>query len=686
MTQNLLPTRQDRRNQNLYRQLNMGYTPFIGAFRAASVDNLDYQVQGVSGKGSDYFEWGPSMGTGRPWGFAGTGAKVEADYTDQTMLPWLHWLYKGDIDTWATLALAFRKSQNTPLEYPQPTNTLKTFVSTGLLRKGLTKPKDPPIGITSSEDKTQKLRDLFDPAQNTFDGLWVQELERLAALNQIPSTRKEINTKKLIGGESKNPKWDNKKGAAAKWRVPSGIVKEETEKLVRKLTADVLEQFIAPDANDIPGSMFNEYKPYKAESMEETGVALLMDMINEKRGSSIDANVQDKWQKIQGGYQDSDRQFFKGSKIGDLTDEARASNKMRQNVDISTKGLEGTFVYFAKEHNKQLDNLIRMGQDASVGIEITALDIFDKGGYKTEEIHSTIDEAISSIDDLNQQQIDLIKDMLKENNGDLEKAVTAIERTSKKEANLKTSQDYLEFQARQTGVRLLDAAFDGVDSTVGFEFIAPTQIGTQNYLVSFGFTVEDIYGEWVIEKTKPVAEEMENGMQFFLDLLGSVSMGGDAEWLEWRDANLSDTLMREVIGSSATDDLLYDFVKGEFSANVNYNVYPETVVGYKVPKEIDDNLSKLFRANIERNMGKNEFMPWVKRKTQMMTNLWKSASKTDTWEGTREVMQNQNPFEGTQLQPSGNDSVNQWMLPFASFGRTAGKHAWARASDEGWSF
>ena len=62
--------------------------------------------------------------------------------------------------------------------------------------------------------------------------------------------------------------------------------------------------------------------------------------------------------------------------------------------------------------------------------------------------------------------------------------MTAIERTSKKEANLKTSQDYLEFQARQTGVRLLDAAFDGVDSTV---FHAPGAI--DNCIIAYNRTL-----------------------------------------------------------------------------------------------------------------------------------------------------------------------------------------------------
>ena len=683
MTQNILPTSTDRRNQNVYRQLNMGYTPFIGAFRASSIDSLDYAVAGVSERGSDYFEWGPSMGTGRPWGFAGAGAKVEKEYTDETMLPWLHWLYKGGVPEWAMQTLAWRKNSSSPLKNPTPTQTLKTFVGNKLLRGGLTKPDEPPTGfkLSTSQDKTERLRDLFDPAKNSFDGQWVEELKSLAALNEIPSTRKEINTSSLAGGQNNRPRWRDKKGAAAAWQVPRGIVEVETEKLVKMLTDDVLKKFQAPDAKDVPGSMFGQYKPYSGESMEETGVALLMDMVNENRGGSIDTKVQDKWSKIQGGYQDSDRQFFKGSKVGDLTSEAKAGNRARQNVDISTKGLEGTFVYFARESNQQLKNLIRMGKDASVGIEITALNIFDKGGYKTSEMYADIDAAISAIDDFNDEQIDLIKTALDESSQDLQEAVSKIEKSAKKEENLSSTQDYLEFQTRQTGVRLLDAAFDGLDDTIGYEFVAPANVGGQKYLISFGFTAQNNGEYWEIDKTPAVFELMNNGMQFFVDLLGSVAMGGDAEWLSWRDSNLADTLIREYAGSNATDDLLYDFVQGDFSANLNYNVYPELVVGYKVPKEIDDNLSKLFRANIERNMSNNKFMPWVKQKTQLMTNHWKDASRTNTWESNRAVIQNKNPFDSSDLQPRGNDSVNQWMLPFASFGRTAGKHAWARASD-----
>ena len=677
MTQNILPGRQDILNQNLYRQMNLGYTPFVGAFQAENVDNLNYAVGGRPDRGSNYFEWGPTMGTGKPWGFTGKGWKYEKEYAKTTMLPWLHWLYKGDPVTWAMQLLAWRKSNSSPLSVGSM-DIIKSYFSGGaggkssLLMQGLTKPAQDDYFSGkgwklkgASIDKQKQLEDLFDPSKHAFDGMWANELENLARMNQLPSTRKDIDTKSLVGGVSNRPRFKDRKGKLG--RVDPNKVAQETSELAKQVATGVVSQFKAPDANKIPGSIFEDYKPYKGESAEESMVAINMDMLNENRGSSFDADVQAKWQAQQGGYKDSDRQFFKGSKVGALSPKSKDGQNARQNVDISTKGMEGNYVYFLKEQggDDRLKNMVRMSKEASVGIEITAMDIFDKGGYKTDKVHADIETALSSIDDFNDSQIKLIQEALDDNSQDLLAAVKSIESSAKKEDDLSSAGEYLEFQTRQTGVRLLDAAFDGIDQTQGFEFVAPTNVGGQQYLINFGFTVVDRGGAepWDIQKTPAIAEKMADGMTFFIDLIGSVSMGGDAEWLDWRNNKMYDTILRETQGSQATDDLLYGWVTGDFDAGIARNVYPETVVGYKIPAEVADNLSQLMQANLRKNTADEKFTQWLKEKTWMMSNLWKDATGTDTWEGTRNAMKNNNPFGG-DLTPGSGPKVNQLDVTF----------------------
>lgn len=677
-----LPTARERGSgQNIYRQVSLGYAPFIGAFAADHIDNLQMKTT-TTPRREGYWAWGPSFGYGEPFAATKGGTKpFDRRYAIGTQLPWAHWLYKGNAMTWAMQLIGLRSGLRQPIGsfgaipsgggvYNAGPREVKKGMpkNPNLVFGGLRKPShfSGAYKLKGSEGAQQALLELMERGiASNYSSEWVQEVINETNEGKLATVSPPTN---LFGDEVN---WSKPPG---KWKLDAKMQKEYNEKLAKMLVSDALKEV---DLNrGSKESIFEGgYKPYAGDSSEESGIGLLMDMVNENVGITSDKKVSSEWDNLQS---DKAKQYRKGSKVGALGEGIKksATNKNRQTVDLSTQALESDFVYLLKDieakkgSNSPLNDILKMDPSKSVGIEVTALDIADKGGYKMtglgEAGSQTLDTIISEIDTFNDSQVKEIESKIKDEQGDLNRAVRKLEMEGKSEEKISNFQDALTFQSRQTATRLLDAIDTGKE---GFEFIVPARTSDQgNVLASWSFHIYSSVDGYVIEKSGISITKMQDNQRFFIDLIGSTIMGSDAQWVEWRDKNFNDILNRELVGSKTTDDLLGTWVQGTFSAGITTQVYPTTAVGYKTTKEIADDLAAIFKAKFEgSNMKKTTDA--IRTDTSILTERWKSKSQTNNWESTRKIMENERGFASQSLIPETNNNVNQWAVPFLSVER-----------------
>ena len=680
MTKNVeyrLPTARERGSgQNIYRQVSLGYAPFIGAFAADHVDNLQMKAATVPRK-EGYWDWGPSFGYGEPFAATKGGTKpFDRKYAIGTQLPWAHWLFGGNPMTWAMQLIGLRSGLTQPISsfgaipagggafaaVPNPKNPNLVF-------GGLRKPShfSGAYKLKGSEGAQQALLELMERGiASNYSSDWVEEVINSTNAGKLATVSPPTN----LFGDKVN--WSKPTG---KWKLSKATVTEYNERLAEMLVSDALNEVNLQRGSK--QSIFKGgYKPYAGESSEESGIGLLMDMVNEGVGITSDDKVKSQWDNLSSP---KSKQYRKGSGVGALGESIKKSftNKNRQTVDISTQGMESDFIYLLKDVESTkgggagpLNDILKMDPSKSVGIEVTALDIADKGGYKMTGIGEagtqTLDTIINEIDDFNDQQIKTIEGKIKAEAGDLNRAVKQLESEGKSEEKIGSIQDALTFQSRQTATRLLDAVDTGKE---GFEFIVPASTSDQgNVLASWSFTIHANAQDYTVERSEVSVTKMGDNQRFFIDLIGSTVMGSDAEWVEWRDKNFNNILNRELVGSKATDDLLNTWVQGTFTAGITTQVYNTTAVGYKTTKEIADDLSAIFQAQFEgSNLKKTTDA--IRTDTVKLTDRWKDKSQTNNWEASRKIMENERGFATKSLIPETNNNVNQWAVPFLSVGR-----------------
>lgn len=667
----VLPGFNDKLTQRIYRQLTVGWTPFMGLFQAEAGQAFAYAMEGDPA--SAKFAWGPTMNEGKVWGFS---RKMDINYVSKTVLPFIHWLYGGTKETWALQQLAINKGEvNSSFGVDMTKQGAKGYVSgtDSITSKGLTKG----AGLTekiskklaalgNSQEKIQFLQELFGTDWSARD------FTDLAIKDQLPDDFGKTYMKKaqtLGGPPNANPRFLTE----ASWRVDSQTMTDAQLWLAEELGSGIADLY----RHNEDAKVDRVPKPFKGESAEETAIAIEMDRYNQKTGQTWSPQLP--------------QQFIQGSTVGALPENLRGMKNSRQEVDISTKGAEGEFVYHLREHNVQLQKVIRMGIEQSVGIEITADDLAVKGGYSSIDFGGSIQDVITNIANFNNKQILELKRALDNNQQDLDKAVTELE--SAKGAGKMSQGNPLGFQARQTAVRLLDAASDNDPLTSGFEFTAPLALGGQNYMAAWGFNITTpdgrpagLNGPFKIEATRPVIEPMGEGMTLFIDMVGRASSDSDADWQMRRSALFDDLMFQDLYKRGAeADGLLGQWSYGGLTPYTDNNVYPTTHVGFKMPFEIAQAIQGQLMSQVQSNASRGSFADTdLPNKVRELTNKWKRKMGTKTWEASKAFMKEGNIFGSS----SGAKNMNQWVLPSIFMGGTAASYGMtntAKGNPLGWS-
>jgi len=719
-----LPNKFERgQGQNVYRQVMMGFVPFmaqskIKAFEAQG-DYIFSNNPGTSvfSKGDEsYLEWGPSIGGTEAFDFlkkdspANQGSN-QSDYVKNTLLPYVHWLYGGNVASWlvnlrslhggagAKQPFSFSATRN----WDSMSKTIGKMTVAGTGSKGgVIAPSDwRDAGQTFGNlDKFENLHELLDKlAQNdrnltqpesmldypTSDGpedLW-RGLPFKAPLN------------KLVGGTGKTF------GSNPAWLPGRGFLASASQEFQQSVLTDITKAYA--DAESDPSVNKNpvtEGVNYGGESPEELGIGILTNKLMDDP-TKIGIDNPDLVKKWNARDINKNQQFLKGSKVGALPKEySRTFTKgNRQNVDISTQGAEGDLIYTLRSLDslagKDMKKLINLEKDQSVGIEITAASLYKKGGYsaafESAGFKTTVPDVATAekvINDFNQLQADLINNAFQElafETQDISQRLNVVagqlEQMGIKEGTKGFGGDIDAggaFQARQTAVRLIDAMAQGGEGT-GFEFVAPFYIAKQNkeYLVSWNWVIHGTGAEF----SDPVSVAMRDGNRFFIDLVGSAMFANDTKWQSYRDTRLKQQMMDEYYRNASIDKLLGKQLEGDMLLRELTSIAPHVEVGIKGNKDIITALNAKIINNINKNMGgSGEFMSLIKKKMSAGEQHWKTRSDANTWEGNRAYFEDNSPW-ANQRAP-GNQGVLQWTLPFIRAGRSGAGGAAGRKYKE----
>ena len=659
---NIVPSKNDVINQRVFRQLTVGWVPFMGLFEAGARQAFSYKADGEPE--SAKFAWGPTMDSGGVWKFA---RQKDLGYMQDTVLPFIHWLYKGTKETWATQLLAMNGSNigaDYGVKFPSPQGAAGYLKGrNSLTLKGLMKPAK--TGDTSkylakllnkisskgaTQDKMKAMEELFSNDWTADDFIELASKDQLPELTDFGS-KFEQKAKVMGGPPNATPRFLSEQS----WRLSTSQMDMAAAWLSTNLIGDVLDLYRESD-EEVPE---REPKPYRAESGEEKSIAILMDRYSTQEGVMFAPD-------------DFERQFIKDSTVGELPANIRGQ---RQNVDISTKGAEGAFVYELRNNDTTLQKVIKMSQDKSVGIEITADDLADKGGYISIDYSGDIESILKEIAAFNKQQIDEIQTALNKHGQDLDKAVTALETSSGAD---NPDRNPLGFQTRQTAVRLLDAASDGIDMTEGFEFTAPFSFSGENYLATWAFTINgkgggpaDLNGPYEINSTEPDFVKIGQDMQLFLDVVGVAMSGGFNQWQSQRDALFDDLIYQQLaVRGAEADGLMGQWTLGGLTPYTDNNVYPTANLGFKMPFEIAKDIQEQLKANIAENSRRGSFLDDLSDAVVKLTRDWKKTLNVGTWESNKSFIQGDNTF-GTS---TGGKNINAWMLPSIFLGGTAASY------------
>jgi|ETNvirenome_6_85_1030632.scaffolds.fasta_scaffold20636_2 hypothetical protein len=721
-----LPNKFQRgQGQNVYRQVMMGYVPFmaqskIEQFNKAS-DYIFSENPGTSvfSEGDDsYLEWGPSIGGTEAFDFLKKDSSVNAGegregYVTDVLLPYVHWLYGGNVASWlvnlrslhpqagAKQPFAFRASRT--WDAMSKTIGKMTVAGTGS-KGGVIKPNN-----WRESAETFGGLDKFDNLHELLEKLSVNDrnLTQPESMLDYPTSDgpkdlwRELPFKaplsKLVGGTGKTF------GSNPAWLPSRGFLAQASKAFQESILDDISE--IYADAESDPTINKNpvtEGVNYGGESPEELGIGILCNKLTED-GEAARIGIDNPELMRKWGERDlnKNQQFLKGSKVGALPKEyARTFSKgNRQNVDISTQGAEGDLVYTLRSLDnaagRDLKKLVQLEQNSSVGVEVTAASLYKKGGYSAafaaEGFKTTVPDvktAVKIITDFNQLQADMINNAFEElgfETRDIAQRMNIVAGQLEMEG-VKEGKDGFganvdmgaTFQARQTAVRLIDAMMMGGEGT-GFEFVAPFYVAKQNkeYLVSWN---------WVIDQggatfSDPVTLAMRDGNRFFIDLVGSAMFANDTKWQDYRDNRLRQQMMDEYYRNAAIDKLLGKQLEGDMLLRELTSIAPHVEVGVKGNRDIIAALNAKIMANIKENMGgSGDFMANMKKKMSAGEQHWKTRSEANKWEGNRKFFEDNSPWANQTS--SGRQEVLQWTLPFIRAGRAGAGGAAGRKYKE----
>ena len=675
--QQITPSQSDK--QNVYRQVNTGWIPFM-SMAPKALNAVKFAAEhsvNPNAKAGD-FKWGPTFGGGKPWGFT---KEYDDTHASNTMLPYIHWLYKGNARSWAIYSLLSNPDGNI-------SQGLGGGFGINLARNILIGGRTGPGGVRkplpqnmfaagkegydvrkSSNEKQQEIMRLF--AEDIIpDGNWLMELQKAASENKVPVGKRDINKNSIWGGKQNKPSFNYNTGDALSWRLSDATMKQAAAELTKNVAGDLMGLYSKVGGDDFKPRKFDKMD---AEEKEAVGIGILMQKWIDD-GNTISFEAPQQFKKEAGD-------LFK------LPSDLKKATGIGMNIDVSSESMEGQWLFKLAQTDERLGKLITMDVKHSLGIEITMMDIKTKGGFQAAfdgKNISDIDAAIQALTDFNKEMLDRLQQLIVDHGNDL----GGVHLSLSKGISAKDRKGKMEDQMRQAASRFVDIAYGSGGGEGGYEFISPMEIGGRNYLVSMGYNLElDANGNYQIipqtydgktisfvdmgesEKTVEVdGKEVRSDMLAVMDLVGSVVYGNDGNYINYRTTEMFGDIMQESYQDEDVDALLGTHVEGFIDTNLKQNMFPTALVGFKLPSELAQDFSDALMERLNNQADKGEAMSFVRTKMHELTNAWKNKTGANSWESVRSVIQEgQNPFGSS----TGSGDVSQFVFPMISQGGTA---------------
>ena len=681
--QQIVPGRGDK--QNVYRQVNMGWIPFMG-FAPKALDQVKFGTAGVVNSTAQEgdFKWGPTFGGGAPWKFA---KDYNDTYAANTMLPYIHWLYQGNARSWAMYSLFSNPDGNISSGLG---SDIGITLASNIVKKGVRKPepadmfsggkKGYDIKKSTSEQQAEIMR-LFGE-EIIPDGEWLSELQTAASENRVPIGKKNIGKDSLVGPPGAaigKPNFPANTGKGLEWRLSPDVLAEASKELALNVAGDLVGLYNQAGGNQLERG---EFQNMTGEEKEGIGINLLMRKWIDDGNNTTQIEAPEQ-------YREEHIAAF------DLPQDLRDATGVKKWVDITTESMEGKFIYeMAKQDPNRLGKLITMDVEHAIGVEITMMDIQTKGGYKSafagKQI-SDLNDALDILVDFNDEMVKNLQNMIHDYGNDLGAVhLDLAEQT-------KTAKGTMTDQMRQVASRFVDIAYGAGGGEGGYEFVSPMLINGRNYLVSFGWNLElGAGGDYkIIPQTYeggktisfvdmgPAADkdtgtgiikvgdkEVRNDMLSVMDLIGSTVYGSDADYLSYRTTLMFQEIMHDAYRLEEVDEVLGQYAAGFLDANMKGNVYPTAMTGFKLPSEIATDFSKLLMERLQEGGVNAESEPWVRRKMGELSNAWRQKTDANSWESKRDaIKEGDNPFTPS----TGTGGIAQFVFPLISQGGTAAR-------------
>jgi len=722
---NYTPGKRDlQRIQDNYRQISIGYAPFmptwrIGGYKALlqkiGFSNLAYKQTGET-LDSSYFYWGPKIGTtGEPYIKAMHKKRVAADdheesslmantdpeYARDTMYPWVSNAYKASYQYAGLMGRFTARTQTAFGRFTEPLPGFRkedTKNILGILSSGIT-PVDKLEDLQANLEPDQKEK-LFSNDIRSMDEL-VKTLDNIQGTLQGKSYKIDKAGLNLGGKKKYNPRIGGKGlGGGSHW-IPSEMLwSNASDMLSEALVGDIMN--LNRDDKEQKGEEDNIN--YWAEATEELGLSLIMDTYGDLLAYATSGNksLLD-WKKDPNA-----QQMVVGSTIGSLPDSLRLSKAggTRNAVDVAQNSAEHSFMAEVAGIDNQYAADLRaiLGLDhlwdealagwkdpkktkeyieGFTGHEITQMHIDTKGGYKNIKIDDGLgtvdnplkDEAALSkrIDDINKEQVKLINKVIKKHGDKIENVLGEIEKANKKLAKKEGGSFNIADQTRQSLSRMVHAEYLGRNR---FGFTAPFHMsmegedkkvnGMVGFVWEFGWKNNSATpGTPKVVTFSGKGYETPEGLKILgiLDLIMAAIANSADEALNWKADVFMDRLVNAATRKKGIEDILFEQLVSINYLDIVGQVGGAATMSYKLPTTIAKELGEEWENHLQKMAGDAEFMGMVEDHVKLLSRDWRNDLGMTSWGG--EMLQGGPSW----FTPHGSGSPEAYAVPFMAGGR-----------------
>ena len=711
-----------KRIQDNYRNLTIGYAPFIPSFKIAGMSELLKEVgfsdlaYKQSGETSDssYFYWGPMIGkTKEPFVKAMRKIKegdetdasfvknTDLDYVANTIYPWIAHQYKASYQYAGLLARLQAKTKGKFGDFSEPVPGMNMTMAKSiwtLIASGF-----------PDKDTLEGLQDKLEPIQKKklFSGeigSWAELVETLDNIQGTLDGKQYKINKDGLNLSSRRAKKYKIEGGGKRLSKQAPDWEAESATLAQGLLGDIMKPHTDAKAQEGKEDNIN----YWAEAVEELGLSLLMD--NYKELVALNENGPKNFPEFK---KDPNRQqMVKDSGIGNLPDNLKLSKAggTRNAVDVAGISAEQHFMYYAasidNEYGEDLRAILGVtdlwdevaGQwedpkelekymEKMSGTEVTLMRIQTKGGYKNLKDLGTVDNPLkntkalqTAIDKINKDQINLINKYLGDKTKKWTKALDEAEMAAKKmrEAGKDETAEYnILDQVRQTLSRAAHADYLGVSD---FRFMAPYwmqikgQDGKEAGMISFGWSFSNkIDARAKVTETTVTSfggggYETDEGLKVIglLDLIMSALTGSAESALNWKADVFMDRLVREVTKNEAIEQLLFEQLISTNFMDIMGQVGGGVTMSYKLPTAIARELGDEWEKHLKKVAGDSDFMDLMRADTKRLSQNWQSHLKMSSWKGK---MLQGGPSWWNVAGEAFDSGTGAWAIPFMAGGR-----------------